>query len=193
LVTLIILSSVIYHLNGKGKVDIMIVPKEVRTPWLMRGIFGFFANICIASAFQYISLAKTTIIIYMNPKFIGLLANAFLGEKISNYDVAAIVMTFTGVVVFISNSLTAYNDSFEKESLGSMLAIFSAFFIATSMLSIRKTGGKVHILMPGISWALANTLLSGVLVFKPRESMTASFGWFELKHMFVVSFGNAIF
>jgi drug/metabolite transporter (DMT)-like permease len=165
LVTLIILSTVIYNLNGKDKGDILTVPREVRTPWLMRGVYGFLANICVANAFQYISLAKTTIMIYMNPIFIGLLANAFLGERITNYDVAAIFVTFTGVVVFISNSLTDDNESFERETLGSVLAIFSAFFIATSMLSIRKTGGKVHILMPGISWALVNTLLSGVLFF----------------------------
>ncbi len=163
--TLITLLSVIYHLNGKEKSDILKVPKEVRTPWLMRGVYGFLANICAANAFQYISLAKTTILIYMNPIFIGLMTNAFLGERISNYDVAGIFVTFTGVVVFISNSLTVDNDSLEKEILGSILGIFSAFFIAASMLSIRKTGGKVHILMPGISWGLANTLLSGVLTF----------------------------
>ena len=112
MVTLIILSSVIYHLNRKDKGDILKVPREVRIPWLMRGIYGFLANICVANAFQYISLAKTTILIYMNPIFIGLLANAFLGERITNYDVAAIVVTFTGVVVFISNSLTYDNENF---------------------------------------------------------------------------------
>ena len=71
----------------------------------MRGIYGFLANICAAHAFQYISLAKTTVLIYMNPIFIGLLANITLGERISNYDVAGIVVTFAGVVIFISNSL----------------------------------------------------------------------------------------
>ncbi len=72
--------------------------------------------------------------------------------------------------------------------------MLSAIFIAISMLSVRKVGAKTHILMPGLSWALANTLLSGFFIFGPQKtSMTTTYTSYELFHLSIICLGNALF
>ena len=72
---------------------------------MLRGVFGFLANIAATTSMRNISLAKATILIFMNPIFIGVFSSFILHERVSNYDSIGIVVTFIGVIVFMSNSL----------------------------------------------------------------------------------------
>jgi drug/metabolite transporter (DMT)-like permease len=87
------------RLNPKN--DILKIPKEARTPLVLRGIFGFGGNIFAVTSLKLIPLAKSTVIINTNPIFVGLFGVLVLKEKISGFDIAGIILTFLGVVVFL--------------------------------------------------------------------------------------------
>jgi drug/metabolite transporter (DMT)-like permease len=73
----------------------------------MRGIFGFGGNIFAVMALKLIPLGKATVIIYTNPIFVAIFGRLILKERVSNYDIAGILVTFSGVLIFLLDSLTS--------------------------------------------------------------------------------------
>lgn len=86
--------------TGPRTKDIFHVPEGARLPLIMRGLFGFFANLSGPLSIKYIPLAKSTVLFYTNPIFIGIFGYLILKEKITQYDMMGIVATFVGVFIF---------------------------------------------------------------------------------------------
>ncbi len=89
--------------GGRPSRDIFKVPKEARLPLILRGIFGFTANITGAIAVRLIPLAKATVLFYTNPIFIAFLGWVILKEHITIFDMCGVAATFIGVLIFTTN------------------------------------------------------------------------------------------
>jgi drug/metabolite transporter (DMT)-like permease len=133
---------------------------------MLRGIFGCGGNIAACTALKFIPLAKATVIINTNPIFVAIFGYIILKERISVYDMGGISVTFLGVIVFLMDSFGAnYDADFLTDLLGSFSAFCCSLFTAGAVLSIRKVGGRAHILMLGFSWAIWNSILSPLLIY----------------------------
>jgi drug/metabolite transporter (DMT)-like permease len=140
-----------WYFNKKNRnIDCLKVEKEARLPVLLRGIFGFCANISAVNALRLISLAKATVIINSNPIIVAFLGYILLKERISIYDMVGIAVTFIGVVVFLMDSFGSNNDAdFLTDLLGCISAFCCSIFASGAYLSIRKAGNGAHFLMLG--------------------------------------------
>jgi drug/metabolite transporter (DMT)-like permease len=139
------------------------VPSNVRLAWILRGVFGFAGNISFTFAVRLIPLAKVTVIHYTNPIFIAVLGFFIVKEKPSISDLIGIGTTFTGVLVFMMNNQTETDTDLQNDIFGSIMALSCAIFTAAAMISIKKVGGKTHVLMLALSWSISNTMLSPLL------------------------------
>ncbi len=159
-----------YLSNKKPKDDILKVPQEARKPLILRGMFGFGGNIFAVTAFKLIPLTKATVIINTNPIFIAIFGVIILKEHISGYDMGGIFVTFIGVVIFLLDSFQTSNKIVNEvdywvDILGCLSAFGCSMCTAGALLSIRKVGGRTHVLLLGFSWALWNSLMSPLLMF----------------------------
>ena len=66
-----------------GFKDVFYVPPAARTALVMRGLFGFTANLSGPLSIKYIPLAKSTVLFYTNPIFIGIFGYFILKERIT--------------------------------------------------------------------------------------------------------------
>jgi drug/metabolite transporter (DMT)-like permease len=58
--------------------------------------------------------------------------------------------------------------------LGCLSAIGCSIFTAGALLSIRKVGGRTHMLMLGTSWSIWNSLLSPLLIYQNSTDVERS-------------------
>ena len=80
-------------------IDILDVPKDLRKILVMRGIYGALAHSAYLTSLNLLEISKTSVIFWTNPMMVAIIAFFKLNEKISRYDVAAIVIAFLGVIL----------------------------------------------------------------------------------------------
>lgn len=202
-VTLICILSYQEAKAGRA-VDFFRVPKEVRTSFIMRGVFGFSSNILLFQSLHYIPLSKMTVLFYTNPIFIALIGYVMLKIQLTTYDVGGILATFLGVYIFtmdpFNHDPTAKTLEFNsaewwKDLLGTFIALFGALNTAGAMIAIRKVGGQTHFLMLGLVWGLANALCSLLIIFFTGQQgfQSTPYGWTEIKYLTMASLGVTSF
>ena len=86
--------------KGNRSVDLFKVPEGARVSWLMRGIFGWIANIALTASYQFIPLSRATVLFFTAPIWIGVFGTLILKEKITTFDKVGIAITFIGVYIF---------------------------------------------------------------------------------------------
>ncbi|TNV72369.1 hypothetical protein FGO68_gene4445 [Halteria grandinella] len=145
---------ILYRLESTqqpGK-DIFYVPADVRFWFILRGICGFFANLSGPLSMKYIDLAKSTVLFYTNPIFIGCFGYFLLKERITNYDVGGIFCTFFGVVIFTMDPfghdknpkiLEFMSQAWWLDLFGSAVALMGAVANAGAMMSIKRLGERL--------------------------------------------------
>ena len=158
-IAVLIVMSIMAMLMGK---EIIEVPKTARFALILRGLSGFISNIFFQQSIKMISLTKQTLLFFTNPMFVALFAWIFLKERITKYEILQILATFCGVILIMNplGETTTKDTDFWHELLGSFFALLAAVFNATAMISIRKAGSSVNILMSPIYWGIFNSLLS---------------------------------
>ena len=200
-VTLICILSYQEEKAGRGA-DFFKVPKEVRTPFILRGVFGFTSNILLFQSLHYIPLSKMTVLFYTNPIFIALIAYVMLKIKMTNFDIAGILATFIGVYIFsmdpFNNDPTAKSLEFNStewwsDLFGTFIALLGSANTAGAMIAIRKVGGQAHFLMLGLVWGLANALCSLLIIFVSGDFQSTPYGWTEIKYLAMAAFGVTSF
>ena len=98
--TIVILTAMlIQEKRENSNYNIFSMPRAAIPSFLARGFFGFTSNLAGSFATGLLPLAQATVLYYMNPLFIGMLAY-FYNERISLYDVGGIIVTFLGVFIF---------------------------------------------------------------------------------------------
>ncbi len=180
------------------------MPPEVRTPFILRGIFGFTSNILLFQALKYIPLSKVTVLFYTNPIFIAVIGYVMLKDKLTNFDLGGIGATFLGVYIFTMDPFGSDKNKHQiifnsvewwLDLLGSGLATFGALNTAAAMIAIRKVGGKAHFLMLGLVWGLCNALFSLTIIFFTGNEgfQSTHYTWNEVKYLTLASLGVTSF
>lgn len=85
---------------------------------------------------EYISVAKSALIIYSNPILVVVLAYFFFKENVTKYDLATVILVLIGCYLVISNS----GDSKEHQdsNYGYILAALSCISMGLSVLLLRQ-------------------------------------------------------
>ena len=106
--------------------------KSQKPSWqIMASALLFIATGCFFIGIQTIPLAEATIITFLGPIFVTLLAIGFLGERVNGVRIACIAAGFAGAAIVIRPG----SDVFRVEAL---LVIANAFLYACYQIMTRK-------------------------------------------------------
>lgn len=98
--------------------------------YLLRAVFGTLAMTAGFWSLTLIPLAEATALNFTAPLFATIGAVLVLGERIRIHRIAALIVGFVGVLVVLRPGAATL-------SLGAAMAIFGAFFIAASIMTIK--------------------------------------------------------
>lgn len=110
---------------------------------VQRALFGTAALGCYFYAVTALPLAEATVLHYLNPILVALIAAVFLGEKVYARLVAAISLSLLGTILvarpgFLFGGATTLNH------LGIAAALGSAFFSACAYATVRRLARTEH-------------------------------------------------
>ncbi|MDT2021044.1 DMT family transporter [Methylocella sp. CPCC 101449] len=104
---------------------------------LVRSVAGIGSLFCSFIAYSLLPLADATAIGYAAPLMIVVLAGLLLGERITVFRWGAVVVGFCGVLVMLSDHLTAGIVS-DKGAIGAMVAFVGAMLVSIAMIQTRR-------------------------------------------------------
>ena len=115
-----------------------------------RGLLGTAAMGLGFTALGLLPLPEVTALGYAAPVLTVIFAAMFLGERIRAFRLSAVVLGLLGVVVILSPRLTVLNiETADKlETIGAILMIMGAVFIALAQVFLRKLGSGLIKLDP---------------------------------------------
>ncbi|WP_342586220.1 DMT family transporter [Methylobrevis pamukkalensis] len=149
------------------------LPVALKTKAPFSHVLRAFAG-TVSMFFWFGSLARlplpdVTAINYAAPLMTTALAALLLGEQVRAYRWTAVIVGFLGVLLVLGQHMSDLSHlSGDGESIGALMAFFSAVFAALAMISIRRMSGTEH---------------TGAIVFYFMISasgialLTAPFGW----------------
>ena len=105
---------------------------------LARGTVGAFALIAVYSAVTILPLAEATVLQYMHPMFVALLALLFLGERFNMQLVFAIGISFVGVLLVVEPAWVSGVGASTLDPFGVTMALLGAFGSAIAYVLVRK-------------------------------------------------------
>ncbi|XP_054839042.1 solute carrier family 35 member G1-like [Eublepharis macularius] len=146
-------------------------PKGKRVFLFFRGLLGSSAMILLYYAFQVMPLADATVITFSSPVFTSLLAWIFLKEKYSPWDLLFTLFTVTGVVLiarppFLFGSKVAGTEGIYTDHLkGTIAAVTSAIFAASTLVILRKVGKSVHYFLTIWYYAIIGLIICIITLF----------------------------
>lgn len=119
---------------------------------LARGVVGALALMAVYTAITTLPLAEATILQYLHPMFVAVLALLFLGERFNVGVVACVVLSFSGLVLvaepawihslLLSGSTERMFDETARLNIfGVFIAVLGAFGSAIAYVLVRKLSG----------------------------------------------------
>lgn len=104
---------------------------------LVRSFAGIGSMFCMFASYALLPLADATAIGYAAPLMIVVLAGIFLGERITLFRWAAILVGFAGVLVMLWDHLSA-GISGDRGAVGAIIAFVGAMLVAVAMVQTRR-------------------------------------------------------
>ena len=98
---------------------------------LIRAILASTSTYCFMYAYRYAALTDVTVISYSTGLLIIPLSMLVLHEKINKYNVIAVILGFSGI-------LLAFRPGYGNFQIGSMFAVIATFVAATNHVIIKK-------------------------------------------------------
>jgi drug/metabolite transporter (DMT)-like permease len=147
-----------------------ISPKGNRQGLLVvRGLLGFGALLCLYTALPRLPLAEATLIQYMNPIFVTVLAIPLLGERVSRSSLTALGVAFGGLLLVAKPSVL-FGAAQALDPVGVGLGLAAATMSSLAYISVRKLVETEHrmvivLYFPLVSAPLA--LLLTVPIYQP--------------------------
>ncbi len=135
---------------------------------VLRGLLGFGALLCLYSALPRLPLAEATLIQYMNPIFVTVLAIPILGERVGRSSLIALAIAFGGLILVAKPALLfGVGDALDPVGVG--LGLTAALLSSLAYISVRKlvqTEERMVIVLyfPLVSAPLALLLVLGSYV-----------------------------
>ena len=84
------------------KIDLFDIDPKYRRTLFYRVAFGCSGNICYLQSIKLTDISKSGTIFFTNPMFIALFAYLFIHERLTKYDLFAILLSITGIVITIN-------------------------------------------------------------------------------------------
>lgn len=104
-----------------------------------RAVVGTISMFCWFASIVYLPLPDTTAINYSSPLFGVVFAALFLGEKVRIYRWSAVAVGFFGVLVVLSEHITATGVARDGgQAIGAAFSLASAVFAALAMVTVRS-------------------------------------------------------
>lgn len=142
-----------------------------------RGAFGFVALMCLFFALPRLPLAEATLLQYMNPVFVAILAVPFLGEHLGRRGMIALAGCMLGLLLVVKPSLVFGGGVVSLDAVAVVVALVGALFSSLAYLCIRRLAGReapltVVFYLPLVSLPAAALLTLHAPVWpSPREWM----------------------
>lgn len=143
-----------------------------------RGAVGSVALFAVYGAVTLLPLAEATMLQYLHPMFVALLALVFLGERFHAGLVIGLVLSFVGAVLVTGPSFIFDADAREDalSVLGVCLALAGAFGSAVAYVLVRKLSrledsSVIILYFPMVALPLSLVLLGGDFVL-PNSAET---------------------
>lgn len=105
---------------------------------LARGAVGAAALVAVYSAVTILPLAEATVLQYLHPMFVAVLALLFLGERFNVQLVLAIALSFIGVLFVVEPPWIFGGEAPSLSSFGVTMALLGAFGSAIAYVLVRK-------------------------------------------------------
>lgn len=151
---------------------------------IARGAVGAVALMAVYYAITVLPLAEATIIQYLHPMFVAVLALLFLGERFNLGVVACVVLSFAGLILvaepawlsalFSSQAQTAAAGAASAglDLMGVFIAVLGAFGSAIAYVLVRKLSALedssvIILYFPMIAFPLSLILLGSDFVWPP--------------------------
>ena len=152
---------------------------------MARGVVGAVALMAVYYAITVLPLAEATIIQYLHPMFVAVLALLFLGERFNLGVVACVVLSFAGLIlvaepawlrVWLVGQETGQNVDTKLDLFGVGVAVLGAFGSAVAYVLVRKLSALedssvIILYFPMIALPLSLILLGSDFVW-PTEWIT---------------------
>lgn len=110
---------------------------------VQRALFGTGALACYFYAVDALPLAEATVLHYLNPVFVAIIAALFLGERADRRLLAAIALALTGTVL-VARPGFLFGTAAPLGTLGVVVALGSAFLSACAYATVRKLARTEH-------------------------------------------------
>ncbi|MEM1347214.1 MAG: DMT family transporter [Myxococcota bacterium] len=111
---------------------------------VLRGLLGFGGLSCYFYAVTKLPLGDASVIMYMNPIFVGLLAALFLKERVRPVELAAVALSLAGVACIAQPSFLFGEGASRLDPAAVVIALVGAFFAASAYTTVRALSGKEH-------------------------------------------------
>ncbi|KAK4057748.1 hypothetical protein OIO90_001396 [Microbotryomycetes sp. JL221] len=167
-------------------------PPGVRLLLAARGFVGFFGLAPGYFALKYLSLSDATVLSFISPVLVGLLASVFLKEPYSKLEATAGLVSLVGVVLIAKPTMIF--GAAEQETTGGILvtpeqrmlaigvALLGTFGAAGAYLIIRAIGKRAHALHSISFFAIYSCIVSCMfpILFNAPPVLHLNVGFFLL-------------
>ena len=108
----------------------------------LRGLFGFGGLTCFYYSLVHLPLAEATVIQYMNPVFVGLLAALVLREPLRPFDLVATLLSLAGVVL-VAKPTVLFGAAAHAplNPVAVSVAVLGSVLSAAAYVTVRKARG----------------------------------------------------
>lgn len=111
---------------------------------ILRGVLGFLGLSCFFYALTHLPLGDATVIMYINPMFVALLAAVVLRERVGAVEIGAVLVSLAGVVLVARPTLLfGARGGAPLDMVAVGVAFLAACFSAGAYTTVRALGGKV--------------------------------------------------
>ncbi len=136
---------------------------------LARGLFGFSAMALSFYGYMHLPLGEATVLFFLNPVFVAVLAAMFLGERL-NRDSVLCVLAGLGGALLIAKPAFLFGHGHALDVPGTLAAVGGAFLAGCTYILVRKLGATEQPLTQVL-------YLSGVAFFCSGIPAAATWTW----------------
>ncbi len=122
-----------------------LVKRAKISPWgqrkwilILRGVFGFAAMSCFYFALTRLPIAEATVLHFTNPLWTALFAAVFLRERLSPWVLAAIAVSFVGVILVTRPAVLFGASASPVSAIGVGVALLGAMLSSLAYVSVRE-------------------------------------------------------
>ncbi|CCK72133.1 DMT family transporter KNAG_0J00500 [Huiozyma naganishii CBS 8797] len=167
------------YINRNTIPDVPFGERSVRKWLILRGCMGFFSVFGTYFSLMYLSISDSTLIMFLEPSLIIVMAWLFLNERIQRMEIVGCVVSLIGVVLIVRPPFLFGPATFDPDSdqsvesrnprerlLATLVAVWGTVGMGSVYIIIRHIGDRAHAIMNVSYFSLVTFVVSivGILV-----------------------------